>query len=79
MNEEQADQLKKTLVKKILSKEALERLGRIRLAKPELAEQIELYILQIYQAGKIKEEISDEQLKAILEVLTNKKEFRIIK
>jgi programmed cell death protein 5 len=79
MNEEQADQLKKTLVKKILSKEALERLGRIRLAKPELAEQIELYILQIYQAGKIKEEISDEQLKAILEVLTSKKEFRIIK
>lgn len=79
MNEEQLSQLKKKLLKQILSKEALERLGRVRVAKPELAEQLEMYLLQLYQSGKIKEEISDEQLKAILEALTSKKEFRIIK
>jgi programmed cell death protein 5 len=78
MNEE-TQELKKKIIQKILSKEAIERLGRIRLSKPELAEQVELYLLQLYQAGKVNEEISDEQLKAILEALTSKKEFRIIR
>lgn len=76
---EQIEELKKRIIQKILSKEALERLGRVRLSKPELAEQVELSLLQMYQAGKIKEEVSDQQLKAILEALTTKKEFRIIK
>jgi|YelNatPaOPRAMG01_1025707.scaffolds.fasta_scaffold04323_23 programmed cell death protein 5 len=78
MNEE-TQELKKKIIQKILSKEAIERLGRVRLSKPELAEQVELYLLQLYKAGKLKEEISDEQLKAVLEALTTKKEFRIIK
>ena len=71
--------LKKTILKKILSKKARERLGRIRLVKPQLAFQLELYLVQLYQAGKIKNEISDEQLKFILETLTSKKKFRIVK
>jgi len=79
MNDEQLNQLKSMVVKKLLSKEAIERLGRIRLTKPELAEQIELYLLQMYQSGRIKGEVSDEQLKAILESLSSKKKFRIIK
>ncbi len=66
-------------MKKILSKEAIERLGRIRVVKPELASQLELYLVQLYQAGKLKTEISDEQLKMILESLTAKKDFKIIK
>lgn len=79
MNEEQINQLKGIVVKKLLTKEAIERLGRIRVSRPELAEQAELYILQLYQAGRIKKEISDEQLKAILESLSSNKKFRIIK
>lgn len=71
--------LKNTILQKILSKKARERLGRIRLVKPELASQLELYLVQLYQAGKIKDEISDEQLKFILETLTSKKKFRIVK
>ncbi len=76
---EQAQELKKKIIQKILSKEAVERLGRVRLTKPELAEQVEMYLLQLYKAGKLKGEVSDEQLKAVLEALTTKKEFRIIK
>lgn len=73
------EELKKQVLKKILSKHAFERLGRIKLIKPNLAEQLELYLVQLYQSGKIKSEISDEQLKIILESLSSKKEFRIIK
>jgi len=56
---EQIEELKKRIIQKILSKEALERLGRVRLSKPQLAEQVELSLLQMYQTGKIKEEVSD--------------------
>jgi len=73
------EELKKIILKRILSKRAFERLGRIRLVKPELATQLELYLVQLYQAGKIKTEISDEQLRLILESLTSKREFRIVK
>ncbi len=80
MNEEQKlEELKKRVMKVILSREAMERLGRIKLVKPELAAQLELYLVQLYQAGKIKGAISEEQIKLILETLSTKKEFKIIK
>lgn len=80
MNEEQKlEELKKRVMKSILSKEAIERLGRIKLVKPELASQLELYLVQLHQTGKIKGLISEEQLKMILESLSSRKEFKIIK
>ena len=78
MNEE-IEKLKKEVLKKILSKEAFERLGRIRLVKPALAAQLELYLIQLYQTGKLKTHISDEQLKLILEKLSSGKKFKIIR
>jgi programmed cell death protein 5 len=75
---QQLEMLKKEVLKKILTKEANERLGRIRLVKPDLANQLELYLVQLYQTGKIKE-VNDTQLKMILETLTSKKEFNIRK
>ena len=71
------EQLKKIVLLKILTKEARERLSRIKLVKPEMATQLELYLVQLYQSGKIKSEINEEQLKLILESLTSKKEFKI--
>ena len=80
MNEEQKlEELKKRVIKTILSKEAIERLGRIKLVKPELAAQLELYLMQLYHTGKIKEPISEEQIKMILETISSKKEFKIIR
>jgi len=73
------EEFKKLVIRRILSKEAIERLGRIRIVKPELASQLELYLLQLYQSGKIKKEISDEQLKMFLDSIVNKREFKIIK
>ena len=75
----QLEEEKKALIKKVLSREALERLGRIRVVKPELASQLELYLLQLYQTGKIKNEITDEQLKMFLEAVSTKRGFKLIK
>jgi programmed cell death protein 5 len=69
--------LKKTILSKILSREARERLARIRLVKPNFVAQLEIYLIQLYQSGKISQPLSDEQLKKILEIFSRKKEFRI--
>ena len=85
MNTEEAEELqkmevmKKTILKKVLTKEATERLGRIKLVKPEIANQLELYLVQLYQSGKIATMITDEQLKMILEQIATKQKFRILK
>lgn len=76
---EKIERIKKIIMRTILSKEALERLGRIRLVKPQLAAQLELYLVQLYQAGKLKKQISDDELKLILQNLSTKKKFKIIK
>jgi len=73
------EEMKRVILKKILSKGAMERLGRIKLVKPDLASQLELYLIQLYQSGKISEEISEEQIKLILDRLTSGKQFRILK
>lgn len=73
----QLEMLKKNILRNILTKEALERLGRVRLANPVLAAQLELYLVQVYQSGQLKETITDQKLKQILDVLTAKRETKI--
>lgn len=72
-----AEEIKRTLIRNIMEREAVERLGRVRIVKPELAEQLELYLIQMYQAGQIKGKITEAQLKQILSMLTAKKEISI--
>ena len=76
---QQLEAMKKIILKKVLTKEATERLGRIKLVKPEIANQLELYLVQLYQSGKIGNMITDEQLKTILEQIATKQKFRILK
>lgn len=68
---------KKVILRKIMTKEALERLGRVKLANPLIASQLELYLVQVYQSGQLKETIDDKKLKEILNVLTEKKKTKI--
>lgn len=85
MNQEEVQKLqemevmKKAVLKKILTKEAVERLGRIKLVKPEMANQLELYLVQLHQSGKIPAMIDDTQLKAILDQISEKPKFRILR
>ncbi|ASJ04988.1 DNA-binding protein [Thermococcus barossii] len=54
------------IMRRILTPDARERLGRVKLVKPELARQVELVLVQLYQAGQIREPIDDAKLKKIL-------------
>jgi len=69
----QLEMMKKTVISKVLDKHAIERLGRVRVANPMLAGQLEMYLLQLYQTGQLKETITDDKLKQILDLLTEKR------
>ena len=73
----QAEEMKRRLLIKILTKEAFERLSRVRMVNTQLAAEVELYLLQIYQTGKIQCQITDEKLREILKLLSQKKESKI--
>jgi programmed cell death protein 5 len=76
---EQIEAMKKIVLNRIMTKEARERLGRLKLVKPDVAAQLELYLIQIYQSGKVEGQITDEQLKSILEMVSSSKKFNIKK
>ncbi|ASJ10983.1 hypothetical protein A3L12_06555 [Thermococcus sp. P6] len=67
------------IMRKILTPEARERLGRVKLVRPELARQVELILVQLYQAGQITEPIDDARLKRILAQIDarTRRDFRI--
>jgi programmed cell death protein 5 len=75
--QEELEKIKKEAIRSILTKEAMERLGRVRMVNPLLTQQIELYLLQLYQTGQLKEKIDDAKLKEILAMLSEKKKFSI--
>ncbi len=77
---QQLEGAKKTILQRHLTKEARERLAMIKAAKPELARQVETSIFDLVQAGAFQGEITEAQLKEILNhVSEEKKNFRIIK
>jgi programmed cell death protein 5 len=74
---QQLEQLKKQLLSKVLTKEAYERLGRVRTVNAALAGQAELYLIQVYQTGQLKDKVTDEKMKSILKLLQEKRETKI--
>lgn len=80
IQEEQISAQIKLIINQILDPEARERLGNIRLARPEFARQIEILLIQLYQAGRLPERLTDAQFKEILKKLhAKKRETRIIR
>ena len=57
---------KEMLLKRTLSADARLRLNNVRMVKPDLADLVENYIINLTVQGKISGQISDEQLKQIL-------------
>lgn len=69
---------KRAAIMQILTPEARSRLSNIRAVKPEFAEQLELQLIQLAQAGRLGAKITDSQLKEILNRLqTRKREIKI--
>lgn len=63
---------KQAILRQILTPEARERLNRIKIVKTELAEAVELQLIQLAQAGRLGNVLTDDQLKTILRRLTDK-------
>lgn len=67
------EEQKKAILRTILTTEARERLGRIKVARPEIAENIENQLIILAQSEKLKNKINDEQLRGLLAKLIPKK------
>ena len=69
---------KEIMLKQVLSGDARLRLNNVRMVKPDLADLVENYILNLSVQGKISGQISDEQLKQILSSTQQpKRDFKI--
>ncbi len=84
VQEREFEAKKYQLMRKILSPEGRQRLENIRMVKPEFAEQIEIQLIQLFQAGKLRGAVPlpDKAFKNLLEQISSfgkKKEFKIRK
>ncbi len=70
---------RRALLRKILTPEARERLARVRLARPQLAQTVENYLIQMAQSGQLNGKVDEDQLKKILKQVSEatRKDFRI--
>ena len=71
--EAQFEAQKQALLNKIMAPEARQRLNNLKMVKREFAEQIEMQLIQMAQAGKLPIPLSDDQLKGILIQLQSRK------
>jgi programmed cell death protein 5 len=81
--QKQYENKKYQIMRLILSQEARQRLENIRMVKPQFAEQVELQLIQLYQAGRLKGStpLQDKAFKKLLEQITSagKKKYKIKK
>ncbi len=57
------------ILRRIMTPEARERLGRIRLAKPDVANAVEQQVISLAASGRLQRMIDDTTLRALLERL----------
>ena len=64
---------KQNILRQILTEEARQRLTNIKLVRPQLADSVELRLIQLAQQGSLPSKITDEQLKEILRKIQGQK------
>jgi len=74
----EADAQKQVLMRRILTPEARQRLANIRMVRPDFAEQLEMQLVQLAQAGRVQLPINDELLKRLLSQLEGQQRKRDI-
>ena len=75
--QQQLQQTLKIISMQILDKKARERLANLKLVKPQLATQLEIYLAQAYQAGQLAGRVTDEQLVSILQKIGGRRDIKI--
>ena len=77
-NEEEFKAQKENILKQILSSDARMRLNNIKMVKPELSNMVEQYLFGMASQGKIRSQLTDDQLKQILLSMQQpKRDFKI--
>ena len=77
-NDVEINAQKEIILKQILSSEARLRLNNVKMVKPEVANTVENYLINLASQGKIRPPVTDEQLKQILiSIQQPKREFKI--
>ncbi|KYK23864.1 hypothetical protein AYK24_06920 [Thermoplasmatales archaeon SG8-52-4] len=76
--QEQFENQKKMILRAILTTKARERLGRIKIARPNIVESIENQLIMAAQSGQLKNKINDEQLRMLLsKAIPKKRDIKI--
>ncbi len=76
-NIKEVEFMRKQTLRKILSKSAMERLYRVKIIKPNIVAKIEEYLIGLYQNGKVNKEVSENQIKMILDTVNGKTNINI--
>lgn len=72
------EKLKAQYLRVFMTSEARERLANIKMVRPNLARQVEEYILQLGLQNRLSHPITDEELKNILlKLQEQRRDFRI--
>ncbi|MBS7659484.1 MAG: DNA-binding protein [Candidatus Bathyarchaeia archaeon] len=76
--QQQIEMQKQEILRNILTPEARQRLANLKLVKPEFTAQLESYLIQLAQYGKLPIPLTDEQLKRILmQLQSHRREIKI--
>lgn len=62
------------MLNQILHPEAQERLGRIRLVKESRANDVENRLIMLAQTGQLRQKVTEDQLKDLLNAMADKQE-----
>jgi len=62
----QMEMQKQAILRQIVSPEARERLANVKMTNPDLANTVEMQLIQLAQSGRLNEMVSDAMLKNIL-------------
>jgi programmed cell death protein 5 len=66
------------ILRRILTPDARERLGRIRLAKPDVAASVEQQLIALAASGRLQRVVDDVTLRSLLErIAPDRREIRI--
>ena len=73
IQQQEYEETRKTILRAILTPEARQRLNTLKMARPEIVEQIENQLIILAQSGRLRNKITDEQLKELLSRLIPKR------
>ncbi len=71
--QKQVEEQRQVVLRSVLSTTARERMGRIKVARPDIAASIENQLIMIAQSGQLKTKITDKQLTELLKRVIPKK------